>query len=323
MSKDELAIVPFITHKLPIVLAISDRVTVLRHGKVTARLETKDATEKSLAMEMVGREVVFRIERTSVERGKPILQVENLSALSDKGVLALNGVTFSISEGEIFGIAGISGNGQRELVEVLAGLRNPQEGKVILDEKDITFSSSLERWQRGMGYIPCDRIDVGSIGDFSLVENTTMNYYFDDNYSRYGIVDYKNLRKLTEEIVSEYGVATPSPDTQAKNLSGGNLQKLILARVLSRRPRLLIADLPTQGLDVGATEFVRNKLVEAKKGKAGVLLISEDLDEILSLSDWVAPIYEGKLMDIIPGENATRESVGAMMAGLRLEGEKT
>jgi simple sugar transport system ATP-binding protein len=150
-----------------------------------------------------------------------------------------------------------------------------------------------------------------------------MNYYFDDNYSRYGIVDYKNLRKLTEEIVSEYGVATPSPDTPAKNLSGGNLQKLILARVLSRRPRLVIADLPTQGLDVGATEFVRNKLVEAKKGKAGVLLISEDLDEILSLSDWVAPVYEGKLMGIIPGENATRESVGAMMAGLHLEGEET
>ena len=323
MSKDELAIVPFITHKLPIVLAISDRVTVLRRGKVTARLDTKDATEKSLAMEMVGREVIFRIERTRVERGKPILQVENLSALSDKGVLALSGVSFSISEGEIFGIAGISGNGQRELVEVIAGLRNPEEGKVILDEIDITFSSSLERWQRGMGYIPCDRIDVGSIGDFSLVENTTMNYYFDDNYSRYGIVDYKKLRKLTEEIVSEYGVATPSPDTQAKTLSGGNLQKLILARVLSRKPRLVIADLPTQGLDVGATEFVRNKLVEAKKGKAGVLLISEDLDEILSLSDWVAPVYEGKLMDIIPGEKVKREIVGAMMAGLHLEGEET
>jgi simple sugar transport system ATP-binding protein len=323
MSEDELAIVPFITHKLPIVLAISDRVTVLRRGKVTARLETKDATEESLAMEMVGREVIFRIERTSVERGKPILQAENLSALSDKGVLALNSATFSINEGEIFGIAGVSGNGQRELVEVLAGLRNLQEGKVILDQKDITFSSSLERWKLGVGYIPSDRTEVGSIADFSLVENTMMNYYFDDNYSRYGTVDYKNLRKLTEENISEYGVATPSPDTQAKNLSGGNLQKLILARVLSRRPRLVIAHLPTQGLDVGATEFVRNKLVEAKKGKACVLLISEDLDEILSLSDWVAPIYEGKLMDIIPVEQVKRERVGALMAGLRLEGEET
>ena len=319
MARDDLAIVPFITHKLPIVLAISHRVTVLRRGKVVTRIETKHATEKSLAKEMVGREVIFRIERKKVERGKPILQVENLSALSDKGFLALKDVSFSIHEGEIFGIAGISGNGQRELVEVLAGLRKAVNGRVILDAKDVTHSSSLERWQMGLGYIPADRIDVGSIGDFSLVENTMMNYYFDENFSRRGILDYRKVRNLTKEIISEYGVATPGPDTIAKNLSGGNLQKLILARVLSRRPRLVIADLPTQGLDVGATEFVRNKLVDAKQEKAGVLLVSEDLDEILSLSDWLAPIYEGRFMGIVPGEGFERERIGAMMAGLPLE----
>jgi ABC-type uncharacterized transport system ATPase subunit len=319
MARDELAIIPFITHKLPIVLAISDRVTVLRRGKVTARLETGRVTEKSLAKRMVGREVIFRIERTKVEKGKPILQVENLSALSDKGFLALNGASFSICEGEIFGIAGISGNGQHELAEVLAGLRKAEGGQVIFEGKDITHSSILERWQMGIGYIPCERIEVGSIGDFSLVENIAMNSYFDDSFSRRGILDYRKIRKLTEEIISEYDVAAPSPDTKAKNLSGGNLQRLILARVLSRRPRLLIANLPTQGLDVGATEFVRNKLMEAKVEKAGILLISEDLDEILSLSDWVAPVYEGEFMGIIPGEEAKRESVGAMMAGLRLK----
>jgi ABC-type uncharacterized transport system ATPase subunit len=323
MARDELAIVPFITHKLPIVLAISDRVTVLRRGKTVTCLDTDCATEKSLAREMVGREVIFRIERASVEKGKTILQVENLSALNDKGFLALNGASFSIREGEIFGIAGISGNGQHELVEVLAGLRQAEGGKVILDGKDITHSSSLERWQMGAGYIPSERIEVGSIGEFSLVENVAMNFYFDDNFSRRGIVDYKKIRKLTEEIISEYGVAAPSPDIKAKNLSGGNLQRLILARVLSRRPRLLIANLPSQGLDVGAIEFVRNKLMEAKKEKAGILLISEDLDEILSLSDWVAPIYEGKFVGVIPGEEAKRESVGAMMAGLCLEGQET
>ncbi len=317
MARDELAVVPFITHKLPIVLAVSDRVTVLRRGKVTARLETERATEKSLAKEMVGREVIFRIERARVEKGKPILQVEDLSALSDKGVLALKGVSFSVHEGEILGIAGISGNGQNELAEVLAGLRKAERGKVVFDGKDVTHASSLERWQMGIGYIPAERVEVGSIGDFSLVENVTMNFYFDDNFSRRGIVDYRKTRKLTEEIVSEYGVAAPSPDMKAKNLSGGNLQKLILARVLSRKPRLVIANLPTQGLDVGATEFVQNKLMEAKKEKAGILLISEDLDEVLSLSDWVAPIYEGEFMGIIPGEEARRESVGAMMAGLR------
>ncbi|MBM4467134.1 MAG: ABC transporter ATP-binding protein [Chloroflexi bacterium] len=317
MARDELAIVPFITHKLPIVLAISHRVTVLRCGKVTACLETGCVTEKSLAKEMVGREVIFRTERANVEKGKPVLQVENLSVRSDKGFLALNGASFSIREGEIFGVAGISGNGQHELAEVLAGLRKAEGGKVILGGKDITHSSSLERWQMGIGYIPSERIEVGSIGDFSLVENIAMNSYFDDNFCRRGMLDYRKIRKLTEEIVSEYGVAAPSPDTKAKNLSGGNLQRLILARVLSLRPRLLIANLPTQGLDVGATEFVRNKLMEARKGKAAILLVSEDLDEILSLSDWVAPIYEGEFMGIVPGEEARRETVGAMMAGLR------
>jgi simple sugar transport system ATP-binding protein len=317
MARDELAIVPFITHKLPIVLAISDQVTVLRRGKVVACLKTEHATERSLAKEMVGREVIFRIERTTVEKGEPILQVENLSAFSDKGFLALNGVTFSICEGEIFGIAGISGNGQHELAEVLAGLRKAEGGKVILDGKEITHSSSLERWKMGVGYIPCERIDVGSIGDFSLVENVAMNFYFDDEFSRRGFVDYGKMRKLTEGIISEYSVVTPGPDTKASSLSGGNLQRLILARVLSRSPRLLIAHLPSQGLDVGAIEFVRKKLLEAKEERAGILLISEDLDEVLSMSDWVAPVYEGELMGIIPGEDARRENVGAMMAGLR------
>jgi ABC-type uncharacterized transport system ATPase subunit len=318
MARDELAIVPFITHKLPIVLAIADRVTVLRRGQVTARLETVRVTEASLAEKMVGREVIFRIERTRVEKGKPILQVENLSAMSDKGFQALNGLSFSVCEGEIFGIAGISGNGQSELAEVLAGLRKAEGGTVLLDGKDITHSSCLARWQMGIGYVPSERIDVGSIGEFSLLENITMNIYFDAEFCRRGILDYKKIRKLAEEIISEYGVAAPSPETKAKNLSGGNLQRLILARVLSRKPRLLIANLPTQGLDVGATEFVRNKLMEAKKENAGIILISEDLDEILALSDWVAPMYEGEFMGILPGDDAKREIVGAMMAGSRL-----
>ncbi len=323
MANDDLAIVPFITHKLPIVLGISHRVTVLRRGRVVACMETSQATEQSLAMQMVGREVIFSIEKTEVEKGKPILQVENLSVSDDKGLQALSDVSFTICEGEIFGIAGISGNGQQELVDVLAGLRHPDSGKVILDGQDITHSSSLERWRKGIGYIPSDRIHVGSIPDFSLVENTAMNYYFDENYSQRGIVDYKKLRWLTEDVISEYGVATPGPDAKAKNLSGGNLQKLILARVLSRNPRLVIADLPCQGLDVGATEFVQNKLVEAKKGKAGVLLISEDLDEILSLSDWVAAIYEGRFMGIVEAGQARKENVGAMMAGLSLRDIET
>jgi len=321
MATDELAIVPFITHKLPIVLAISDRVTVLRNGRVTARLDTRDVTEKSLAKQMVGREVIFRMERSKVDKGNPILEVENVSALSDKGFLALKGVSFSIREGEIFGIAGISGNAQTELAEVVAGLRRAAGGRVMLAGRDITHASILERWQMGMGCIPCDRKDMGVIAGLSLVENVAMNYYFDGGYCQRGILDYRKLRQLTEEIICEFDVACPGPDTEAKTLSGGNLQKLILARVLSRKPRLLIAHLPTQGLDVGATEFVRTRLMEARKAKAGILLISEDLEEVLSLSDWVAPIYEGEFMGIVPGAQADRELVGEMMAGLRPEGD--
>jgi simple sugar transport system ATP-binding protein len=251
-----------------------------------------------------------------VEKGKTILRVEGLSALNDKGIRALDRAAFSIREGEIFGVAGVSGNGQSELVEVLAGLRDAEEGSVLLDDQDISNYSSFERWQRGIGYIPADRQGVGSIGNFSLVENTAMNYYFDRAFSQRGAIDYGRLRRLTEEFIDEYNVAAPGPDVKARNLSGGNLQKMILARVLSRNPRLIIADLPTQGLDIGATEFVRNKLVEAKKQKAGVLLISEDLDEILAISDWVAPIYEGRIMGLIPIEEARREHIGAMMAGI-------
>ena len=321
MAQDNLAIVPFITHKLPIVLRISHRITVLRKGKVTSCIETEQATERSLATALVGREVIFNVKRQKAEVGEHILKVENLSALDDKGVRALNSVSFSIRQGEIFGIAGVSGNGQRELVECLAGMRGMEEGRIELENRDITHASSYTRWKLGMGYIPADRNHLGSIADFSLVENTIMNYYFDEKFQRRGTLDYLELRRLTKELISEYGVATPNADVKAKNLSGGNLQKLILARVLSRKPRLVIAALPTQGLDIGAIEFVRNKLNEVKFNNAAVLLISEDLDEIFALSDWIAPIYEGQFMDIIPAEAAQREAVGAMMAGMGKAGE--
>lgn len=319
MARDNLGIVPFITHKLPIVLAISDRVTVLRQGRVVARLKTGEADERLLARKMVGREVLFRLQKPDVPPGKPVLVVEDLAARNDKGHLAVDGVSFTLREGEILGIAGVSGNGQHELAEVIAGLRPAERGRVLFDGQDITHTAVLERWTLGIGYIPAERVDVGAIGDFTLVENVLMNYYFDDRFVRQGLIDYERAYRLTERLIVEYNIATPSPRVKARYLSGGNLQKLILARVLSRNPRLLIANLPTQGLDVGATEFVRNKLLEAKKHGAAVLLISEDLDEIMSLSDWIAPIYEGRLMGILPASEARKEVVGAMMAGITQE----
>jgi len=319
MAEDELAIIPFITHKLPIVLEVSDRVTVLRRGKVVARLKTKDATMRSLARSMVGRDVAFKVERVKVKKGRQILGVEDLSALSDKGVPALRGVSFSVRQGEIFGIAGIAGNGQHELAEALMGLRKAEGGKVIFEGKDITKSSILERWRMGIAYIPPERVEVGTVGDFSLVDNVALNYYFEPEFSRRGILDYEKIRERAQNAISEFGVVAPSADSEAKTLSGGNLQRLILARVILRRPRLLIANLPTHGLDVGGTEFVCNKLMELKKEMMGIVLISEDLDEIIAMSDRIAPVYEGKFVDIVPAEDAKKEDIGAMMAGLGLK----
>lgn len=316
MTGGELALVPFITHKLPIVLAISDRVTVLRNGQVVARTETAQTSQKELAKKMVGRDVLFQVEKAVVDRGETVLEVQGLSAFNSKGVKALDDVSFSIREGEILGVAGVAGNGQHELAEVIAGLRKADGGRVIFGGVDITRKSIRDRWEMGLAYVPAERDSVASIGDFTLVENVALNFYFDADYTSRGLLDEDKIRALTERLVSEFGVVTPNVDVKAAQLSGGNLQRLILARVLARKPRLLIAGLPTQGLDIGAAEFVRNKLVEAKREGAAILLISEDLDEIFSLSDRVAPIYEGTLMAILSEVDARREEVGAMMAGV-------
>ncbi|MEM3398598.1 MAG: ABC transporter ATP-binding protein [Nitrososphaerota archaeon] len=315
MTKEEIATIPFVTHKLPEVFAVCDRITVLRRGKVVKRLGTKEATMKSLAEYMVGREVLFKLEKPKVEIGEEILRVENLSALSDKGVLALKGVSFSIREGEIFGIAGIAGNGQQELAEVIAGLRKPLGGRIIFQGRDITNASVLERMKMGIGYIPPERLGVGAIGNFSLVENILMSIYFDHEFSSKGFLSYKKIREYAKKIISEFEVVAPSIDTKAAHLSGGNLQRLILGRVIPRTSKLLIANSPTVGLDIAATEAVRNRILKCKERGMGVLLISEDLDEVLELSDSIAPIYEGRFVRILSAVEAKKEVVGAMMAG--------
>ena len=309
-----------VTHKLPIVMAISHTVTVLRSGRVVTRLATAKATEETLIRHMIGREFSFRLTKAPVERGRPMLHVEALSAHSDKGPLALRGVSFALREGEILSVAGVTGNGQEELAQVLAGLRPAAAGKVLFDGKDVTWLSPLERWRLGIGYIPAERFEVASIAAFSLVENIGLNFHFDPAFSNQGLFDYARLEHQTSQIVDTYDVKASHLYARAQHLSGGNLQKLILGRVLSRKPRLLIAHLPAQGLDVEATAFVRGKLVEAKAQRAAVLLISEDLDEILALSDWIAPIYEGRFVAILSSVGADAETVGAMMAGLRPEG---
>ncbi len=319
MTQDALGVVPFITHKLPMVLAISDEVTILRRGRVVDRLKTAETNEQILAQRMVGRPVIFDLQKPPVEPGEPILTVEHLSARNNKGVIAVEDASFTVRAGEIFGIAGVAGNGQHELAEAIFGMRPVESGRILFLGEDVTHKTILDRWKMGMGYTPAERTDVGSIGDFTLVENVAMNYYFDRRYNHAGFLDYRGLRDLTEQIIQEFDVATPGPDVKIQTLSGGNLQKIILGRVLSRQPKLVIANLPAQGLDVGATEFVQRKLLEARSRGAAVILISEDLDEILSLSDWVAPMYEGKMVDILPAAEAKKDIVGAMIAGLHQE----
>lgn len=315
MSKEEIALVPFVTHKLPEVFAVSDRVTILRRGKVVKRIETKDATMTALAEYMVGREVLFTLTKPKVPLGEEILRVENLSALNDKGLPAIKNISFSIREGEILGIAGVSGNGQQELAEVLAGLRKAETGRIIFMGKDITNASVLERIRMGIGYIPSERLGVGVIGSFSLIENILMNLYYDKEFVNHGFINYKKVREYAEKIVSEFEVIAPSVNTKAAHLSGGNLQRLVLSRVIPRTSKLLIANLPTAGLDVAATESVRMRLLDCKKKGMGVLLISDDLDEVLQISDTIAPIYEGRFIKILPAEEAKKEVVGAMMTG--------
>jgi ABC-type uncharacterized transport system ATPase subunit len=299
---------------LPEVLRVSDRITILRRGKVVKRLKREEATIEALAEYMVGREVLFRVKKPKVKMGEEVLRVENLSALSDRGILTLKGVSFSIREGEIFGIAGVSGNGQHELAEVLAGLRKAEGGRIVFQGRDITRASVLERLKMGIGYIPPERVEA-SIGGFSLVENIAMNLWYEEEFSKRGLLNYRKIREYAEKVISEFDVVAPSVEAKAAHLSGGNLQKLILARIIPRTMRLLIANLPTHGLDVSATEFVRNELMACKKEGMGILLISEDLDEVLQMSDRIAPIYEGRFVSIVPAEKARKESIGAMMAG--------
>jgi len=315
MTKNEFAIIPFITHKIPVVLRMADRITVLRKGEVVGTLNIEDATGDKLAEMMIGRKVLFRVQKPNIEKGKEILQVKGLSALNDRNVPAVRNVSFSIREGEIFGIAGVAGNGQNELVETIVGLRKPTAGNIIFRGEDITNLSILDRRKRGMEYIPADRVEIGSVGEFSLVENIAMNLYFDDNYKHRGIFDLDKIRKKTVKLISDFNVVTQNEDFKAKTLSGGNLQKLILARSLSHDAKILVAELPTHGLDVGAIEFVRNQLIQAVKEKIGILFISQDLDEVLSMSDKIAPIYEGEFVDIIPAEKADRQMIGSMISG--------
>jgi ABC-type uncharacterized transport system ATPase subunit len=266
---------------------------------------------------MVGREVGFAPDRGVVECGQARLSLENISCGSDRGTPGLRGISLEVCSGEILGIAGVSGNGQRELAETITGLRKVIDGKVLLEGEDVTNLLPAQLTERMLSYIPEERMKDGMIKDFTVAENMVLREHQNRPYSRYGFLNLGEIARNSAELIKKYQVKTPSRETLAKNLSGGNIQKVVIARELSRNPRVIIAAQPTRGLDIGATEYVRQQLIEQRKTGVAILLISEDLDEILALSDRIAVIYEGQIMDIVPREEATPEKLGLLMAGVK------
>ncbi len=310
MTKSGLTII-FITHKLKEALSVTDRITVLRKGKNVGTVETKKTNERELARMMIGREVVMDIQKPKIEFGSEILKVQDLWVKDDRGQDAVKGVSFSIRSGEIFGVAGVSGNGQKELEEAIAGLRKPFRGKIALDGKDITNLGVAGR--KDIAYIPEDRIGVGLAPSLSVMENLFMKDF--KNFKKGLTLDFKSMEEEARKLIEEFSVKTPSVHAPASTLSGGNIQRLILAREFSRNPKVIIASQPTRGLDVAGIDYVRRRLIESAEKGCAVLLISEDLDEIFQLSDRIAVMYEGEIRGIIPREKADYETVGYLMAG--------
>lgn len=316
MAKDGHGLI-FISHKLHEVIDICDRVSVLRDGKKVGTFETENSTKADLARWMVGREVDFRPQIEQVEQGEVRLKVLDASCCDDRGAHGLQNVNLEVHSGEILGIAGVSGNGQRELAEVITGLREMTGGKIELDGEDISALPPQDRTDRSLSYIPEERMKDGMIKDFTVAENLILREHHKKPFSKGNLLDLKAIASHSEHLINNYQIKTPSQDTLAKSLSGGNIQKVVVAREISREPRVIVAAQPTRGLDVGATEYVRERLLEERKSGTAILLISEDLDEILALADRIAVIFEGQIMGLVEREDATPEKLGLLMAGVK------
>jgi simple sugar transport system ATP-binding protein len=317
MVKEGHALI-FISHKLHEVMAISDRVTVLRDGMSIGTRPTKEVTRDELVTMMVGREVKPLAPQPHAA-AEVRLQINNLRAMGDRGTEALRGVNLEVHSGEIVGLAGVSGNGQRELAQCLAGLRKVIEGTVVINQQDLTQAALRARIDAGLAYIPEERMRDGAIRDFSVEENVFLHEHASPKYTRGIFLNLPKMAAHAQDLVDQFTIKTPNLDTPIKNLSGGNIQKLIMARELSRHPNILIAAQPTRGVDIGATEYIHKRLLEQRQMGTAILLISEDLDEIRALSDRIAVIYEGSIIGIVDRNQATVEQIGLMMAGISME----
>jgi simple sugar transport system ATP-binding protein len=307
----------FITHKLKEVLRISDRIMVLRDGRVVGEADPKTATQEQLATMMVGREVILTVEKAAARPAGPVLEVEGLTAQDDQGHAALQGVSFEAQAGEILGVAGVQGNGQTELVEVLTGLRKASAGHIRIGGEEMTNATPRRITQEGQSsHVPEDRHTFGMVGSYSVAQNLVLNTYYQPPFAERMTINEAAIAEHAERLVAEYDVRTPSVTTRAASLSGGNQQKMVVAREFSRPARLLIAAQPTRGIDVGSIEFIHQQIVAKRDQGVAVLLVSAELDEVMALSDRIAVMYKGEIVDIVPRGEATRESLGLLMAGV-------
>ncbi len=308
----------FITHKLREVKEISDRVTVMRHGKMIGTVDTKDVTREQMANMMVGREVFLNISKPTMKRAEKRMEIQNISFISETGRPVLRDVSFNLYAGEILGIAGVEGNGQTELVEVLTGLKRSAGGQAVVKGKNILDRTPREVRQKGVSHIPEDRLTNGVALKESIEENLIVDRYFSKPYKKGMMLDYRLIENKGKDLIRQFGILTPNGKLPVESLSGGNMQKVIVARELSSNPYVLIASQPTRGIDVGATEFIREELVRLRTEGCAVLLVSADLSEVMSLSDRIVTLYEGKITGVFPdAAKVSEDELGLFMLGIK------
>ena len=310
----------FITHKLREVLAVADRISVMRAGQMVGTVKPADATRESLAEMMVGRTVILQVDKDAAVPRDTVLSLENLCVLDDRKHMAVNGVSLEVRAGEILGIAGVQGNGQTELAEALTGLRKVESGRITIMGEDTTGARPRQIVEAGVAHVPEDRHKHGLVLSFPVRDNIILCTYYRSPFAEGVELDYPRIEAEATQLVRTFDVRTPSIQTSVGSLSGGNQQKVIVARELSRPIKLLIASQPTRGLDVGSIEFIHRRIIEARDGGAAVLLISAELDEIMGLTDRIAVMYKGGILAVLDAETATREQLGLLMAGVTQEG---
>ncbi|MEM7133573.1 MAG: ABC transporter ATP-binding protein [Chloroflexota bacterium] len=325
MVQDGHALI-FISHKLNEIFALTDRVTVLRDGRVVGTTATADVTKNDLAQMMVGREVLFgekqgvnqevNQEISQNEASTNIrLQLDNIGMISAQGKPLLRDISLSIKSGEILGVAGVSGNGQKWLAEIIAGLQSPESGQIVIDNQVATALSPSQRTERGLSYIPEERMHDGVVKDFTVAENLILQDHARPPFSKRMLLIFQAIARHAKRMIQSFDIKTPSQETVVKNLSGGNIQKVVMARELARKPRVLIAAQPTRGVDIGAIEYIHGQLLQQRSEGLATLLISEDLDEIRILSDRIAVMFDGEIMGIVENRQTSEEELGLMMAG--------